>query len=140
MTTQSARMRPFGAGGPLVYGIVVIVVVITVGPVLYGALGGFRSNEQIARDPAGLPDPWVWGNYGEILGSGTFWRQVWNSTLIAVVSTLLTVPLAALAAFVGQRAGRGLTALMDDISTLATKLDQRDDIAVLALEVADPAR
>ncbi|WP_349268486.1 hypothetical protein MPNTM1_03347 [Mycolicibacterium parafortuitum] len=46
----------------------------------------------------------------------------------------------ALAAFVGQRAGRGLTALMDDISTLATKLDQRDDIAVLALEVADPAR
>ena len=26
---------------------------------LYGALGGFRSNEQLARDPAGLPDPWV---------------------------------------------------------------------------------
>ena len=42
-------------------------------------------------------------NYSEILGSGSFWRQVCNSTLIALVSTLLTVPLAALAAFVFAR-------------------------------------
>ena len=37
------------------------------------------------------------------VAASTFWRQVWNSTLIAVVSTLLTVPLAALAAFVFAR-------------------------------------
>ena len=36
----------------------------------------------------------MFSNYGEILGSGTFWRQLWNSVLIALVSTLLTVPLA----------------------------------------------
>ena len=72
-------------------------------PVVYAVLGGFRDNGQIAADPVGLPDPWVFANYGEILGSGTFWRQLWNSTLIAVVSTLLTVPLAALAAFVFAR-------------------------------------
>jgi raffinose/stachyose/melibiose transport system permease protein len=63
--------------------------------VLVPVLGGFRDTGQIAANPVGLPAPWVWGNYGEVLGSGTFWRQVWNSTLIA----LLTVPLAALAAF-----------------------------------------
>ncbi len=72
-------------------------------PVVYALLGGFRDSGQIGSDPVGLPDPWVFANYGEILGSGTFWRQVWNSVLIALVSTLLTVPLAAAAAFVFAR-------------------------------------
>ena len=70
---------------------------------LYAVLGGFRDTGQIGADPVGWPSPWVFSNYGEILGSGTFWRQVTNSVLIAVVSTLLTVPLAALAAFVFAR-------------------------------------
>ena len=85
------------------YGFALVVALAILVPVLYAVLGGFRDTGQLAEDPVGLPDPWVWGNYGEILGSGTFWRQVWNSTLIAVVSTLLTVPLAALAAFVFAR-------------------------------------
>jgi raffinose/stachyose/melibiose transport system permease protein len=72
-------------------------------PVLYAVLGGFRDTGQIGANPVALPDPWVFSNYGEILASGTFWRQVYNSTLIAAVSTLLTVPLAALAAFVFAR-------------------------------------
>lgn len=41
----------------------------------------------------------------------------------------------ALSAFVAEHSGRGLAALMHDIATLAPKLSQRDDIAVLALEV-----
>lgn len=41
----------------------------------------------------------------------------------------------ALSAFVAEHSGRGLAALMHDIATLAAKLSQRDDIAVLALEV-----
>ena len=62
-----------------------------------------RPTARSRADPVGLPKPWVFANYREILGSGTFWRQLWNSTLIALVSTLLTVPLAALAAFVFAR-------------------------------------
>lgn len=42
----------------------------------------------------------------------------------------------ALSAFVSEHAGAGLNALMHEIATLAPKLDQRDDIAVLAFEVA----
>jgi raffinose/stachyose/melibiose transport system permease protein len=72
-------------------------------PIVYAVLGGFRDTGQIASSPVGLPDPWVFTNYTEILSSGTFWRQVFNSLLIAVVSTLLVVPLAALAAFVFAR-------------------------------------
>jgi raffinose/stachyose/melibiose transport system permease protein len=72
-------------------------------PVVYAMLGGFRDTAQIAANPVSLPDPWVFGNYTEILGSSTFWRQVWNSTLIAVLATVFTVPLAAAAAFVFAR-------------------------------------
>ena len=81
-------------------GLVALAILV---PILYAVLGGFRDTGQLAADPVGLPSPWVFSNYGEILGSGTFWRQVLNSTLIAVISTLLTVPLAALAAFVFAR-------------------------------------
>ncbi len=85
------------------YGFALVVAAAILVPVVYAILGGFRDTAQIATDPVGLPDPWVFSNYGEILGSGTFWRQLWNSTLIALVSTLLTVPLAAAAAFVFAR-------------------------------------
>ena len=44
---------------------------MTVGPVLYGVLGGFRTNAQIAEDPAGLPDPWVLANYAGVLTNPT---------------------------------------------------------------------
>ena len=63
---MTPRRSAFGAGGPLVYVLALVVVALTLGPVLYGALGGFRSNEQLARDPAGLPDPWVFSNYSDV--------------------------------------------------------------------------
>ena len=85
------------------YAFALVVAAAILVPVVYAILGGFRDTAQIATDPVGLPEPWVFSNYSEILGSGTFWRQLWNSTLIALVSTLLTVPLAAAAAFVFAR-------------------------------------
>ena len=99
MSNEPARMRAFGAGGPLIYAVVLIVVVITLGPVVYGALGGFRSNEQIARDPAGLPDPWVWTNYTDVLGNSAFWRYAVNSTAVAVITTVITVVFGVMAAY-----------------------------------------
>ena len=62
-----------------------------------------RDTGQLSTNPVALPDPWVFSNYTGILKSSTFWHQVWNSTLIALVSTALTVPVAALAAFVFAR-------------------------------------
>ena len=59
----ATREAAFGGGGPLVYGSRWSVVASRSARSLYGALGGFRSNEQLARDPAGLPDPWVFSNY-----------------------------------------------------------------------------
>ncbi len=96
---RTRRRREFGGGGPLVYGVALVVVAITVGPVLYGALGGFRSNEQIARSPAGLPDPWRLENYANVVSNPDFWRYALNSTVIALITTAVAVLAGVMAAY-----------------------------------------
>ena len=88
-----------GDGSPLVYVAALAVVALTLGPVLYAVLGGFRTNAQIARSPAGLPDPWVLDNYQRVLTTGTFWRYALNSTVVAVTKTALVVVLGLMAAY-----------------------------------------
>lgn len=97
--SRRSSARTFGGGNPLVYLIALVVVAITVGPVLYGALGGFRSNAQLADDPTGLPDPWVFDNYAGVLGNSTFWTYALNSTVIALVTTAVTVVFGVMAAY-----------------------------------------
>jgi raffinose/stachyose/melibiose transport system permease protein len=93
------KSTSYGRGGPLVYGLALVVVAITLGPVLYGALGGFRSNEQLARDPAGLPDPWVLKNYEGVVTNPDFWNYALNSTVIAVITTAVAVLAGVMAAY-----------------------------------------
>jgi raffinose/stachyose/melibiose transport system permease protein len=83
-----------------VAGVVLAVVVV---PVLYSVLGGFRTNAQLVNDPAGLPSPWVTENYRSIVTSTSFWRQVLNSTVIALLTTAVVLPAASMAAFVLAR-------------------------------------
>src|SRR6478736_1191812 len=93
------RARPFGSGGPLVYLLALVAVIITLGPVVYGALGGFRSNEQLASDPSGLPDPWVFSNYSAVLTNEAFWRYALNSVVIALITTVVAVLAGVMAAY-----------------------------------------
>ncbi|GAA4892886.1 carbohydrate ABC transporter permease [Streptomyces coeruleoprunus] len=83
-------------------------VLVTVGavmavPLLYAVLSGFKSTDQLSRNPVGLPAPWVTENYTGVLGSAGFWRLVGNSTLVAVGSTVVVVAVSALAAFAFAR-------------------------------------
>jgi raffinose/stachyose/melibiose transport system permease protein len=91
------------AGRALLYVVAIAVLAVIVIPVAYAALGGFRDTAQLAADPVGLPDPWVWSNYADVLESESFWRQLGNSALIAGLTTLLVLPAASLAAFVLAR-------------------------------------
>ena len=97
-------------GNPIVYVAALVLIALMLGPVLYIITGGFRTNSQITTNPAGLPDPWVIGNYTDVLASSTFWRQVGNSTIAAVVTTLGVVTLGVMASYVLARyqfRGRG---------------------------------
>ncbi|GAA4365087.1 carbohydrate ABC transporter permease [Nocardioides caricicola] len=96
---MTQQKKAFGAGGPVVYVLALVVVALTLGPVLYGALGGFRSNEQLAADPAGLPDPWVFTNYSEVVTNSEFWRYALNSTVVALITTVVAVLAGVMAAY-----------------------------------------
>ncbi|MFC9247561.1 carbohydrate ABC transporter permease [Streptomyces sp. NPDC057136] len=81
------------------YVIVWLVGVAMVTPLLYAFVSGFKSTDELSRNKFGLPSPWVTSNYTDVLASGSFWRMLGSSTLIAVGTTVLTVGAAALAAF-----------------------------------------
>ena len=85
------------------YLVAFIVLAMIIIPVAYAVLGGFRDTPQLARDPIGLPSPWVVENYESVLQSRSFWRQLANSTLIALLTLLFVLPAASLAAFVIAR-------------------------------------
>jgi raffinose/stachyose/melibiose transport system permease protein len=93
------RSSTYGRGGPFVYLVALAVVALTLGPVVYGALGGFRSNEQLARDPAALPDPWLVRNYEGVLTNPDFWQYAVNSTVIALITTVVAVFAGVMAAY-----------------------------------------
>jgi raffinose/stachyose/melibiose transport system permease protein len=88
---------------PATWLVVLVVLAITLVPMLYVIIGGFRTTAQLNTNPAGLPHPWVWSNYASVLGSSTFWRAVANSAVIAVVATATAVTLGSMAAFALSR-------------------------------------
>ncbi|MCA2215503.1 carbohydrate ABC transporter permease [Jidongwangia harbinensis] len=97
-------------GNPIVYVATMMLIGLMLGPVIYIIIGGFRTNSQITTDPAGLPDPWVAANYTDVLSGETFWRQVGNSTIAAVATTIGVVVLGVMASYVLARyrfRGRG---------------------------------
>ena len=85
------------------YVLLLLVAAVIIVPVGSAVLGGFKDPAQLANDPIGLPNPWVTSNYTDTLTSPSFWRQLANSTIIAVLSTVVVVLFAALAAFVFAR-------------------------------------
>jgi raffinose/stachyose/melibiose transport system permease protein len=83
--------------------LMLILAAVIVIPLLYAVLGGFKDNFQLSAAPMALPDPWVVENYTDVLASGTFWQQLGNSLLIALITTVTVVGLASLAAFAFAR-------------------------------------
>ena len=112
-TTRSRRRDPkrdSAWGNPLIYLAALMLIGLMLGPVIYIIIGGFRTNSQITADPAGLPNPWELGNYTGVLASDVFWRQVGNSTIAAVATTIGVVGLGVMASYVLARykfRGRG---------------------------------
>lgn len=94
--TPARRRRLLRA---LLYAVAIFVGLVIVVPLSFAILGGFRSNQQLVAAPVGLPDPWIVDNYLSVLQTSSFWQQVFNSTLIAVITTAVVLPLSSLAAF-----------------------------------------
>ena len=103
LSSAPQARRPVRWGNPVTYVLALAVAAISIAPVVYVILGGFRTTGQIAADPAGLPSPWVWSTYGNVIGQPVFWQDLFNSTVIALGTTLGVMVLGVCAAFVLAR-------------------------------------
>jgi raffinose/stachyose/melibiose transport system permease protein len=103
ISAPAIRPRRGWVTRPATYLVALAVLAITLVPMLYVIVGGFRTTAQLNTTPTGLPHPWVWSNYRSVLTSSTFWEALGNSALIAVVATVLAVALGAMASFALSR-------------------------------------
>lgn len=111
MTGSAARIPPTPvaqrlrrAGGiSLRVVLMFMVAAAIIVPLGYAAIGGLRDTGEIRNRPVALPSDWFPHKYIEILGSGTYWRELLNSIIVATITTLIVVGLAALAAFAFAR-------------------------------------
>ncbi|MEU1589731.1 carbohydrate ABC transporter permease [Micromonospora sp. NPDC005710] len=99
----STGRRQVSWGTPLTYALALAIAAVSIAPVIYVVIGGFRTTPQIVANPAGLPDPFVWDNYSRVLTQSNFWHQAFNSAVIALGTTLAVVVLGLAAAFVLAR-------------------------------------
>ncbi len=107
---MAAAPRRRGRGGPgggrswVAYLVAIVIIGLTVVPLLFVILGGFRTNPELNSDPAALvPKHWVWSNYSTVLTDPKFWRNIFNSVLIAVVATGIAVGVGSMAAYALSR-------------------------------------
>lgn len=98
--TASVTPRRINWSSPLIYVIAYLIVVVSVVPVLYVWLNGFRSNSDINANPAGWPNPWYFQNFLTVLGSDRFWGSLFSSAVVAVGTTAGVCVLGIMAAFV----------------------------------------
>jgi raffinose/stachyose/melibiose transport system permease protein len=101
-SASSARAAPAPLSSPTGDLIRLLVLFLVAGvvlvPLLLTALGGFKSLGEL-RTTLFLPHDWQWQNYWDILSSWRYWEVLFNSTFISGVTVILTLALAAPAAF-----------------------------------------
>lgn len=76
------------------------IVVFVMTPLVATVLGGFKSLGELRTNPFGLPKIWEWENYSGILTSSRYWILLRNSLIISLLTVVLTLIVASMAAFV----------------------------------------
>lgn len=85
--------------GPAGYLVLILSAALTLVPFLYAVTGSLRTTGQIAANPLGAPVPPTFANYSTILTGDLFWRPLFNSVLIAVLTVGVMLAVATPAAY-----------------------------------------
>ncbi len=106
-TTAVATATPVGTPStwrqPFVYVVALTAVAVSIIPVVYVWISGFRTSADLNANPGGWPDPWSITNYANVLGSTRFWGSLFSSLVVAIGTTAGVVLLGLCAAFVIAR-------------------------------------
>jgi multiple sugar transport system permease protein len=80
----------------------VVVILLALIPVLWLVSLSFKTPAAVL-DPSFVPKQWTWSNYSQILQTSQFIRPLINSIGIGLISTLIAVVLASMAAYAVAR-------------------------------------
>jgi raffinose/stachyose/melibiose transport system permease protein len=100
MTRAVSYDTPVTIAPALRYAVLFLIAVVVLIPLLATVLGGFKSLGDLRVNPFGLPAQWEWENYWSILSGSRYWQMLLNSLVIAVLTVILTLAAASMAAFV----------------------------------------
>lgn len=101
--TPRRRWRAVSLAEIARYAVLIAIAAIVLIPLVIAFLGGFRENQDLLRSPASWPDPVITSNYTDVLTRSSFWRQVMNSTVIMLLTTVIALSLSSAVAFVLAR-------------------------------------
>ncbi len=82
---------------------IIVLLLMTVAillPLSATFLAGFKTQGDLTTNPFLFPREWHTEFYGQIISDPSFWAYLWNSLFISVITTVLTVIVASMAAFV----------------------------------------
>ncbi|MDT9026916.1 carbohydrate ABC transporter permease [Rossellomorea yichunensis] len=85
----------------LQYGTLLFVTLIMVGPFLWLLATSLKSGSEniFAYPPQFIPEKITFGNYVEVMEFFPFWRYLFNSVVVSVVTVLLNIVFCSLAAY-----------------------------------------
>jgi len=100
MTDRVRYDTPLVIAPVLRYAILFLIAGLVLIPLVAAVLGGFKSLGDLRVNPFGLPAQWEWSNYWTILSGARYWQLLGNSLAIAMLTVVLTLVAASMAAFV----------------------------------------
>jgi len=77
-----------------------VFTAFVLGPIIATVLGGFKSAGDLRTNPFGLPAVWETQFYADLIRDPKFWAYLWNSLVISGAAVVLTLIVAAAAAYV----------------------------------------
>lgn len=109
---QPSRFHTGRAGGKFIlWAFLLATALLILFPVIVAFLGSFMSNSEITAGGKLLPSVWHFNNYKEAWVQANFSRFTWNSIFMSGATTIGTLIVASMAAYVVERMvfpGKGL--------------------------------
>ncbi|MGV8025404.1 MAG: carbohydrate ABC transporter permease [Anaerolineaceae bacterium] len=87
----------------IVYIFLIFALVVILIPIVVLLFGSVKTTGQMYSHPYSIPNPPYWGNIQSILKTPSFWNMLKNSLIVMIATTLGTVGICSLTAFVFTR-------------------------------------
>ncbi|UUZ92461.1 hypothetical protein LJK87_45135 [Paenibacillus sp. P25] len=83
----------------LIHLLLAVLCIINIIPILWMIVGSFKSEEDFAVNPLGLPKQWNFSNYASAWKVAHLGTYFWNSVVVTAGAIVLTVLLGALTSY-----------------------------------------